>query len=106
MYLVGPCSGDPDMHTRKALRILAQAGCVIYDRLVSPEILALANPGAALIDAGKEHVRLKSGDPMVFGRGGMEVEFLTLHGFDVEVVPDTVKACPPWTGPITLPSTR
>jgi uroporphyrin-III C-methyltransferase len=93
------------------LRLLAEAECVIYDRLVSPEILALANPNAAFINAGKQSgqqelvqqeiynwflrtgnlvksiVRLKSGDPMVFGRGGEEVEFLLQHGFEVEVVP-------------------
>ena len=111
VYLVGAGPGDPDLLTRKAARILAQAEAVIYDKLVSPEILALANPHATFIPARKERgqqeefqaeihawylrlrdaagpiVRLKSGDPMVFGRGGEELEFLTQHGFDVEVVP-------------------
>jgi uroporphyrin-III C-methyltransferase len=111
VYLVGAGPGDPDLLTRKAARILGQAQAVIYDKLVSPEILALANPQATLIPAHKERgqqeefeaeihawylrlrdaagavVRLKSGDPLVFGRGGEELEFLTQHGFDVEVVP-------------------
>ena len=111
VYLVGAGPGDPDLLTRKALRVLANADCIIYDRLVSPEVLALANPDAAFVYAGKEQgqqetaqneifawflrtgdlvasiVRLKSGDPMVFGRGGEELEFLVRHGFEVEVVP-------------------
>ncbi len=111
VYLVGAGPGDPDLLTRKASRVLANADCIIYDRLVSPEVLALANPNAAFIYAGKEQgqqetiqneifawfertgelvqtiVRLKSGDPMVFGRGGEELEFLVRHGFEVEVVP-------------------
>ena len=111
VYLVGAGPGDPDLLTLKAARILAEAGAVIYDKIVSPEILALANPRATFIAAHKERgqqeefeaeihawylrlrdaagpiVRLKSGDPLVFGRGGEELEFLTQHGFDVEVVP-------------------
>lgn len=111
VYLVGAGPGDPELLTRKAERILARADVVIYDRLVSAEVLALANPGAVLVYAGKaqgqqeeiqreiydrilEHadsartiVRLKSGDPMIFGRGGEEAEFLLEHGFDVEIVP-------------------
>ncbi len=111
VYLVGAGPGDPDLLTLKGARILAQAGAVIYDKFVSPEILALANPCATFIPARKERgkqeefeaeihawylrlrdaagpvVRLKSGDPLVFGRGGEELEFLTQHGFEVEVVP-------------------
>jgi len=111
VYLVGAGPGDPELLTRKAQRVLEQADAVIYDRLVSPEILALANPRAKLIYAGKRQgqqeeiqaeifdwilrlgndartiVRLKSGDPMVFGRGGEELEFLVANGFDAEVVP-------------------
>jgi uroporphyrin-III C-methyltransferase len=111
VYLVGAGPGDPDLLTRKGARVLAQAEAVIYDKFVSPEILALANPHATFIPARKERgkqeefeaeihawylrlrdaagpvVRLKSGDPLVFGRGGEELEFLTQHGFDVEVVP-------------------
>jgi len=111
VYLVGAGPGDPDLLTRKALRLLRQADVILYDRLVSDEILALANPLARLIDVGKQQgqqeeiqagifiwilrlsrssstiVRLKSGDPMVFGRGGEELEFLAQHGIEAEVVP-------------------
>jgi uroporphyrin-III C-methyltransferase len=111
VYLVGAGPGDPDLLTLKALRLLQQADVVIYDRLVSPEILALANPNATLVYAGKQQgqqdeiqaeifawilktapaartiVRLKSGDPMVFGRGGEELQFLSAHGIEAEVVP-------------------
>jgi uroporphyrin-III C-methyltransferase len=116
VYLVGGGPGDPDLLTRKAARILAEADCVIYDRLISAEVLALANPAAHFVYAGKEQgqqdeiqaaifeaflalggragviVRLKSGDPMVFGRGGEELEFLHEHGFEVEVVPGVSSA--------------
>jgi len=128
VYLVGAGPGDPDLLTRKAARIPAQAEAVIYDKLVSPEILALANPHATFVQARKQRgqqeeiqaeiyawylrlrdvagplVRLKSGDPMVFGRGGEELEFLTQHGFDVEVVPgvSAVTAAPALAGiPLT-----
>ena len=111
VYLVGAGPGDPDLLTRKALRLLEQADVILYDRLVSGRILALANPLARLIDVGKQQgqqeeiqteiftwilrlsrsssiiVRLKSGDPMVFGRGGEELEFLAQHGIEAEVVP-------------------
>ncbi len=111
VYLVGAGPGDPDLLTIKAARILAQAEAVIYDKFVSPEILALANPHATFVPARRQRgqqeelqaeihawylrlggaagpvVRLTSGDPLVFGRGGEELEFLTQHGFDVEVVP-------------------
>jgi uroporphyrin-III C-methyltransferase len=128
VYLVGAGPGDPDLLTRKAARVLAQAEAVIYDKLVSPEILALANPRATFVPARKQRgqqeevqaeiyawylrlrdsagpvVRLKSGDPLVFGRGGEELEFLTQHGFEVEVVPgvSAVTAAPALAGiPLT-----
>jgi uroporphyrin-III C-methyltransferase len=128
VYLVGAGPGDPDLLTRKAERLLAQAEAVIYDKLVSPEILALANPNALFVHARKQQglqeevqaeifawylrlrsaagaiVRLKSGDPMVFGRGAEELEFLTQHGFDVEIVPgvSSVTAAPALAGiPLT-----
>lgn len=111
VYLVGAGPGDPELLTLKAVRILREADVVVYDRLVSPEILAVANPGATFIYAGKRQgeqeriqneinsqllthaaiaktvVRLKCGDPMVFGRGAEEWSFLVSHGVDVELVP-------------------
>jgi uroporphyrin-III C-methyltransferase len=111
VYLVGAGPGDPDLLTRKALRILQQADVVIYDRLISKEVLSLANPSAQLIYAGKRKgeqdevqseiyraflhhaagartiVRLKSGDPTVFGRCGEELAFLHENGIDAEVIP-------------------
>jgi len=116
VYLVGAGPGDPDLLTRKALRLLAEADVVIHDRLVSAEILAMARTPAVLLDAGKEPgqqdaiqqrifdwlleysargckiVRLKSGDPMVFGRGGDELEFLAQHGIAAEIVPGVSSA--------------
>jgi uroporphyrin-III C-methyltransferase len=116
VYLVGAGPGDPDLLTIRALRVLERADAVVYDRLVTAEVLALANPKATLIYAGKQQgqqeeiqseiyawflrlrrrvatiVRLKGGDPMVFGRGGEELEFLVQHGFDVEVVPGVSSA--------------
>jgi uroporphyrin-III C-methyltransferase len=116
VYLVGAGPGDPDLLTCKAARILADADVIIHDRLISAEILALSNPRAILIDGGKRQgqqeeiqaeifdwilafggrvrtiVRLKSGDPMVFGRGGEELEFLASHGFETEVVPGVSSA--------------
>jgi uroporphyrin-III C-methyltransferase len=129
VYLVGAGPGDPDLLTRKASRLLAQADAVIYDRLVSAEILALANPNAILVYAGKQQgqqeeiqseifdwlirlagdcrtiIRLKSGDPMVFGRGGEELAFLADQGIDAEVVPgiSAALAAPGLAGiPLTL----
>jgi len=127
VYMVGAGPGDPDLLTRKAARILAQAEVVIFDNLVSPEILSLANPNARFVHARKQRgqqeevqaeiyawylrlreaggpvVRLKSGDPMVFGRGAEELEFLTRHGFDVEVVPgvSAVTAVPGAAKPVS-----
>jgi uroporphyrin-III C-methyltransferase len=111
VYLVGAGPGDPDLLTVKAARILGQADVVIYDRLVSAEVLAMANPDAKFIFAGKEKgeqekiqnrihelllenapqfncvVRLKGGDPMVFGRGAEEWAHVAAAGIDVEIVP-------------------
>jgi uroporphyrin-III C-methyltransferase len=111
VYLVGAGPGDPDLLTVKALRILGQADVVLFDRLISAEVLGCIHPRAELIDVGKEEgqqcekqeqivplllnrvqrfgtvVRLKSGDPMVFGRGGEELAELLEAGCRVEVVP-------------------
>ncbi len=108
--LVGAGPGDPELLTVKAVRLLGDADVVLHDRLVAPEILALARPGAELIDVGKRPggshtqdvlnellvlhassgrrvVRLKGGDPFLFGRGGEEVEVLARHGIACQVVP-------------------
>jgi uroporphyrin-III C-methyltransferase len=110
VYLVGAGPGDPELLTVKAARLLGAADVVLYDRLVGEGLLALCRPDAELIDVGKrpggshtqellndllvqvgrKHqtvVRLKGGDPFVFGRGGEEVEVLAAAGIDVEVVP-------------------
>ena len=110
VWLVGAGPGDPELLTVKAVRLLGEADVVLYDRLVSPEILALARAGADLIDVGKRPggshtqdvlndllvlhgssgrpvVRLKGGDPFMFGRGGEEVEVLARHGIACGVVP-------------------
>jgi uroporphyrin-III C-methyltransferase len=116
VYLVGAGPGDPDLLTRKAIRVLQQADVIIHDRLVSAEVLALARPDAIFIYAGKWHgqqqeiqaeiyahilhyvtrvntiVRLKSGDPLIFGRGGEELEFLAQHCIEAEVVPGLTSA--------------
>ncbi len=111
VYLVGAGPGDPELLTLKAHRLLAGADVVLYDRLVTPEILAVARPGVQLVYAGKQAgeqdavqpwiieqmarhaaagrtvVRLKGGDPCVFGRGGEEWQALVEQGIDVEIVP-------------------
>jgi uroporphyrinogen III methyltransferase/synthase len=111
VYLVGAGPGDPGLLTLKARDLLARADCVIYDHLVNPEILAHAPARAELIHVGKhgagiswtqveinrllldkarEHrvvVRLKGGDPFIFGRGGEEAEVLAKAGIAWEVVP-------------------
>lgn len=116
VYLMGAGPGDPELLTVKALRILRAADVVLYDRLVSPEVLALANPAAELIYVGKhegeqestqqlifdlmlEHARdgrtvarLKGGDPCVFGRAGEEWLSLVRNGVEVEVVPGVSSA--------------
>ena len=117
VYLLGAGPGDPELLTIKGHRILREADVILYDRLVSPEILALANPAALLIHTGKRHghqeeiqneinalmvqhavipgktvVRLKGGDPMVFGRGAEEWALLAAHGIEVELVPGVSSA--------------
>lgn len=126
--LVGAGPGDPGLLTLNGLRALQEADVVLYDRLVTQEILALARREAQLIDVGKrsqgsgtsqarihelmiEHarrglhvVRLKGGDPFVFGRGGEELEALRAHGIAYEVVPAVTAAlgCAAYAGiPLT-----
>ncbi|WP_115530991.1 uroporphyrinogen-III C-methyltransferase [Xanthomonas campestris] len=126
--LVGAGPGDPGLLTRNAVRALRQAEVILYDRLVSPQILRLAQRTARCIEVGKsaqghstrqeqihalmlEHaragrrvVRLKGGDPFVFGRGGEELEFLHTHGIGFQVVPGITAAvaCAAYAGiPLT-----
>jgi uroporphyrin-III C-methyltransferase len=116
VYLVGAGPGDPELLTLKALRLLRTADAVLYDDLVSPEILKLASPAAQLHNVGKrcgtrmirqeginflmvelaaaglQVVRLKSGDPLIFGRAGEEIEALNLAGIPYEIVPGVTSA--------------
>jgi uroporphyrin-III C-methyltransferase len=125
--LVGAGPGDPELLTVRGLRRLQEADVVVHDALVSTGVLALARPGAELIDVGKRPgapvpqelinellvqlgrsgrniVRLKGGDPFVFGRGGEEALALTRAGLGFEVVPgvSSVIAAPAAAGiPVT-----
>ena len=128
VYLVGAGPGDPGLMTLKAKALLEQADVVIYDALVSPAILGAIRPEAELINGGKRRgrhsklqsettqlliekarsnaivVRLKGGDPFVFGRGGEEMEDLVKAGVSVEVVPGVTSgiAAPAYAGiPLT-----
>ena len=128
MYLVGAGPGDPGLLTVRAAALMARAEVVLHDALVGPGILALIPDGAEVVDVGKrsgDHtvpqgelnerlvararegkcvVRLKGGDPFVFGRGGEEAEALAAAGIDFEVVPGVTSAvaAPAYAGiPVT-----
>ncbi len=116
VYLVGAGPGDPELLTLKAARLLGEADVVIHDRLVSDAVMDMVSPWTLRVDVGKDPngastpqetinqycveygrrsrvvVRLKGGDPFVFGRGGEEVLALAEAGIDVEVVPGITSA--------------
>lgn len=116
VYLVGAGPGDPELLTLKAAKLLARSDVVLYDSLVSEEVLALASQKALLVNvgkragqklltqdeinsllvsyakAGKQVVRLKGGDPLLFGRAGEEMEALRGAGMEFEIVPGITAA--------------
>src|SRR6516164_3018043 len=87
VWLVGAGPGDPGLLSALALHALARADTVVYDALVDPRILRLARSGTALDYAGKRVLRLKGGDPCVFGRGGEEAMALAAAGVPFRIVP-------------------
>lgn len=116
VYLVGAGPGDPELLTRKAWRILQSAGVVLHDDLVSQELLCVLPPTAQVVNVGKRCgakgisqaeinglmvqlaregkivARLKSGDPLLFGRAGEEMEALRQAGIEFEVIPGVTSA--------------
>ncbi len=115
-YLIGAGPGDPELLTLKAVRAIESSQAILYDQLVNQEILQYASPGTEMVFVGKSkgrHIipqedinqllvrlskkydcisRLKGGDPLIFGRGGEEMEVLLEHGVEVEVIPGITAA--------------
>ncbi|XP_031102582.1 uncharacterized protein LOC116006373 [Ipomoea triloba] len=116
VFLVGTGPGDPELLTLKALKVIQNADLLLYDRLVSNDVLSLVGPDARLLYVGKTAgyhsrtqdeihelllsfaevganvVRLKGGDPLVFGRGGEEMDILQQQGIEVKVIPGITAA--------------
>lgn len=116
VYLIGAGPGDPELLTLKAVRAIAESDVILYDQLINPEVLRHARSDAELVYVGKsmgDHTlpqneinqllvdlthkygtvsRVKGGDPLTFGRGGEEYEFILRHGIPCEIIPGITSA--------------